>query len=138
MTHVLDTNVVSALMRGDPHVVDRVNRLARADVAVPEPVFAEIAYGIERLPDSKRKNLLRRQFELLRSELPHAVWSDQVTDAFGTIKARLEKLGRPIEDLDAAVAAHAVAHHAVLVTANVRHMFRIPNLQIEDWSEDSE
>ncbi len=43
MTHVLDTNVVSALMRGDPRVVDRMNRLARTDVAVPEPVFAEIA-----------------------------------------------------------------------------------------------
>lgn len=40
----------------------------------------------------------------------------------------------PIEDFDVAVAAHAVAYRAVLVTAKVRHMSRIAGLVVEDWS----
>ena len=134
MKYVLDTNVVSALMIGDSRVVTRLEGVARSDVGVPQPVLAEIAYGIERLPRSRRKDVLRGQFSLLRSELPRVEWSDRVTDVFGTIKAQLETAGRRIEDLDVAVAAHALANGATLVTANVRHMMRVAGLSVENWS----
>jgi len=132
--YVLDTNVVSALMAGNSSVIARLADIPRSDVGVPQPVLAEIAYGIERLQKSRRKDALRDQFTLLRSELPRVEWSDRVTDVFGTIKAQLEKAGRRIEDLDAAVAAHALANNATLVTANVRHMTRIAGLSVENWS----
>ena len=35
---------------------------------------------------------------------------------------------------DAAIAAHALALEATLVTANVDHMIRVPGLRVEDWS----
>jgi tRNA(fMet)-specific endonuclease VapC len=43
--------------------------------------------------------------------------------------------GTRIEDFDAAIAAHALAYDATLVTANVDHIIRIPGLRVEDWSE---
>lgn len=137
MKYILDTNIVSALMGNDSHVVEKLARLARADVAVPQPVFAEIAYGIERLPRSKRKDALRARFELVRAELRHAEWSDDVSEVFGRVKSDLERAGRRIEDFDAAVAAHAMAVGAVLVTRNAKHMARIEQLEIEDWSGPS-
>lgn len=136
MKYVLDTNIVSALMKRDPRVTTRLSALARADVAVPQPVLAEIAYGIERAPASKRKDTLRESFDYVRPILQRAAWTDAVTDAFGRIKARLEKLGQPLEDFDIAVAAHAVAQSAVLVTENVRHMERVSELEIENWLAD--
>jgi tRNA(fMet)-specific endonuclease VapC len=132
--YALDTNAVSALMRGDPRVLGRLQRVARADVAVPQPVFAEIAYGIARLPRSGRRRALEDRLELIRSELASAEWTDAVSDAFGEIKAALERKGQRIEDFDAAIAAHAVASDAVLVTANAQHMRRISGLEIEDWA----
>ena len=63
-----------------------------------------------------------------------APWSDEVSEAFGSIKARLERTGRRIEDFDAAVAAHALAVGGTLVTANIDHMARVPGLAISDWS----
>jgi tRNA(fMet)-specific endonuclease VapC len=132
--YILDTNAVSALMRGDAAVVQRLSQVSRAQVGLPQPVVAEISYGIERLPRSRRRDSLLARFDVIRAELPRAPWSDQVSEAFGDIKARLERAGKPVEDFDVAIAAHARAANAVLVTANTQHMGRIPGVVIEDWS----
>jgi len=132
---VLDTNAVSALMKGEPRFLERLKQYSRDEVSVPQPVLAKIAYGIERLPASKRKESLRERFDLMRSELSRSSWSDEVSECFGRIKASLEQKGRRIEDFDAAIAAHALARGAVLVTANLDDMGRVPGLAIEDWSK---
>lgn len=123
--HVLDTNAVSALMKGAAPVVERLAATAPADVAVPQPVLAEIAFGIERLPRSKRRTALQSRFDLISAELPRAEWTDVVSQMFGRIKATLERRGTRIEDFDAAI-AHALALDATLVTASVDHMIRVP------------
>lgn len=120
-------------MKGDPNVIDRLRRTARTDVFLPAPVVAEIAYGISRLPKSKRKDALALRFGLIKAEVSRAAWTDEVSEAFGTIKASLERKGERIEDFDAAIAAHAMAADVVLVTANLKHMLRLPGVRIEDW-----
>ena len=135
MTNILDTNAVSALMKGNPAVVERVAATTRAEVAIPQPVLAEIAFGIERLPRSKRRTSLQARFDLVSAELPRAEWTDAVSQMFGRIKATLERRGTRIEDFDAAIAAHALALEATLVTANLDHMIRVPGLRVEDWSQ---
>ena len=132
MRYVLDTNAVSALMKGDRHFIARLRKLDRADVGVPQPVFAEIAYGIERLPRSKRRNSLQERLDLVRTELARVAWTAPVSDYFGAVKA--ERRGKRIEDFDAAIAAHALAEDAVLVTASADDMGRVPGLTIEDWA----
>ena len=132
--YILDTNAVSALMKASPAVVERLAASAPADVAVPQPVLAEIAFGIERLPRSKRRAALQSRFDLISAELPRAEWTDAVSQIFGRIKATLERRGTRIEDFDAAIAAHALALDATLVTANDDHMLRVPGLRVEDWS----
>ena len=134
MTYVLDTNAVSALMRGSAAVVERLAATAPADVAVPQPVLAEIAYGIERLARSKCRVALQARFDLLCSELPRADWTDTVNQMYGRVKASLERRGTRIEDFDAAIAAHALAVDATLVTADLDHMTRVPGLRVENWS----
>lgn len=134
MTFVLDTNAFSALMKGDPLVLERLKQKSKGEVVVPQPVLAEVAYGLERLPKSKRKEALQERFDLLRSELARSNWSDEVSTSFGSIKAILERRGQRIEDFDIVIAAHALARGEVLVTANLDHMARVPGLTVEDWS----
>jgi len=61
--------------------------------------------------------------------------TDAVSERFGAIKAALERKGTRIEDFDAAIAAHALAEGAVLVTANLDDMVRVPGLAVEDWAQ---
>lgn len=136
MKYILDTNAVSALMKPDPTVVARLRAVGRADAMIPHPVIAEISYGIERLPRSRRRELLQERFDLVRTELGRVPWTEAVSERFGFIKAHLEQKGQRIEDFDAAIAAHALAEKAVLVTANLGHMARIPGLTVEDWQDD--
>ena len=74
------------------------------------------------------------RFAAIKDEIQRLNWSDEVSEAFGAIKAALERRGERIEDSDAAVAAHALVEEAVLVTANLKHMTRVQGLEIEDWS----
>ena len=134
MKYLLDTNAVSALMKGDEGILDRLGSTKKDDVSIPQPVLAEIEYGITRLPRSKRRDLLRARFDLIRSEIARAAWTDDVSAHFGLIKATLERKGRRIDDFDAAIAAHALANDAVLVTANLKHLVWVPGLVVEDWS----
>jgi tRNA(fMet)-specific endonuclease VapC len=133
VTYVLDTNAVSALMKGNAAFVERLASHAPGDIAIPQPVVAEIAFGIERLPRSKRRRALQSRFDLICVEIPRAEWTDAVSQAYGRIKAALERRGTRIEDFDAAIAAHALASGSTVVTANHAHMARVPELQIEDW-----
>jgi len=82
---------VSLLMKGDPNVIGRLKSVSRADVCIPQPVVAEIAYGIQRLSRSKRRDALTSRFELLKSEIRRVTWSDEVSDAFAGIKSGLER-----------------------------------------------
>lgn len=122
-------------MKGETNTLARLKRIPRPDVAVPQPVLGELAYGISRLPASRRRERLRERYERVRSEFPRAAWTDEVTDRFAEIKAALERKGERIEDFDAAVAAHALAVGATLVTANLEHMRRVSGLKLEDWTE---
>ncbi|HIE93949.1 MAG TPA: PIN domain-containing protein [Acidobacteria bacterium] len=89
-------------------------------MTVPQPVLVEVAYGIERMTRSKRRVTLQARFDLLCSELPRADWTDTVSQMYCRVKTSLERRETRVEDFDAAIAAHALASDATVVTARSR------------------
>ena len=85
---------------------------------------------------SKKRERLTRRFQVFLRELPRAAWTDDVSRMFGSIKAELERAGTRLEDMDLAIAAHALARNATLVSDNVAHMSRITDLRVENWRTD--
>jgi tRNA(fMet)-specific endonuclease VapC len=134
VSYVLDTTAMSALMRAEPGPSRRLLEIRPAEVSVPAPVLAEIFYGIARLAPSRRRRELEARLAQLMRALPRAPWSDDVSRCFGAIKAGLERRGERLDDFDAAIAAHALAHRATVVTRNVRHFARVEGLVVEDWT----
>ncbi len=133
MKYVLDTNTLSYAMAGEPQVCERLLSLARTDLLLPQPVVAEVEYGLARMRKSKRRTRLAARFRAFLDEMPRAEWTDEVSRAFGATKADLERRGVRIEDFDVAIAAHALANDAVLVSDDADHMRRIAGLRLETW-----
>jgi tRNA(fMet)-specific endonuclease VapC len=134
LRYVLDTTVASALMRAEPGPSSRILQERPADVLLPQPAIAEMRYGLSRLPGSRRKRELERRLITLLAALTRAEWSDEVSRCFGDVKADLERRGERVDDFDLAIAAHAIAHDAAVVTRNTRHFVRIRSLRVEDWT----
>lgn len=134
MTYLLDTNTVSELMRANPRSLSKLKEHSPQTVRIAQPVIAEISFGLKRLPRSKRTTLLESRWQLYKKELLPIAWNDDVSESFAIIKATLYKRGEPLEDIDIAIAAHAVAHDMCLVTNNTKHIKRIKGLILDDWS----
>lgn len=133
MSYLLDTMVVSALMRADPAPAKKLRALVPSVVGIPQPVIAEIQYGLMRMADSRKRRALVERLSVLCASIERLAWDDTVSEAVGEIKAALERRGERLEDFDLAIAAHALASSATLVTRNTKHFARVPGLDIEDW-----
>jgi tRNA(fMet)-specific endonuclease VapC len=131
LKYLLDTNTVSALMKGEPGVAERLAKTPRADVAVSQVTVAEIEFGLRCLPASKRRRLLQEQWEAIGSELLRLPWDDAVSRAFGERKARLERVGHRMSDFDLAIAAHAIAFELIVVTDDAA--FGRVGIRQESW-----
>jgi tRNA(fMet)-specific endonuclease VapC len=51
----------------------------------------------------------------------------------GGLRAELERRGSPIGDADTRIASIALANGLTVVTGNVRHFQRVPELSVENW-----
>jgi toxin FitB len=120
---ILDTNVISEVMRPQPSPVV----VAWMSAQVPDDLFTtaitvgEVLYGIELLPKGKRRDQLLRQAEAMFVEdLAGNILAFDEASArlFALIAATRRTHGRPIGDQDAQIAAIARANGATLATRN--------------------
>jgi toxin FitB len=121
---VLDTNVVSELMRQtpEPGVVSWVDSFSAADVLVTAVTAAELMYGVARLPDGHRKRELHTKVEgLLTDDFRDQILPFDAPAAthYAEIVAGRERAGRPISMADAQIAAICRNWSAGLATRNV-------------------
>jgi toxin FitB len=138
---VLDTNVVSELMRLKPAaaVLDWVDRQPAAEMYLTAITAAELLYGVARLPAGKRKTDLAERIEALLSEdFEHRISPFDETAAahYSDIVVHRERLGRPISTADAQIAAICRSHGALLVTRNVDDFTDTAVEIINPWMTD--
>jgi tRNA(fMet)-specific endonuclease VapC len=127
---LLDTNVVVAFLNGDKSVLKRI-RVEIDEIALSTLVVAELDYGAK--VSQKSEENLEKLYRLV--EIVQVVPFDiECAKIFGTIKSRLRSLGKPTGEVDALIAATAMAHEAILVTTNKKHFENIEGLKVEIWS----
>ena len=137
MRLVLDTSVVSAIMRREEATLRRLQAAHPADLVICAPVAAEIAFGLWRLPEgSRRRTLLSVEYERMRRVLPWLDWTEAAALAFGRQKDALERAGTPAGDMDVIIGSVAIAMGGGVATANARDFQRMQGLHVEDWARD--
>ena len=81
---LLDTSVLSGVMHRDPACLERLRGHQPNDVAPCAPVAAEISFGLALLPPrSRRRRLLRKEYDLLRSAVMWLDWTEEAARRFG-------------------------------------------------------
>ncbi len=130
LTHMLDTNIVSDLIRNPSGIVrDRIRMVGETSVCVSIIVAAEIRFGCAK----KQSERLSRQAEAILGVLPVMPVDQPVDKEYAMIRADLESRGQPIGPNDMLIAAHAKVLGLVFVTDNIDEFNRIPGLQILNW-----
>ncbi|BAN91840.1 PIN domain-containing protein [Mycobacterium avium subsp. hominissuis] len=123
---VLDTNVLSALMRDtpDPRVVDWLDHQPVESVWTTSVTVFEIRTGIELLTPGRRRKRLDEAFsQLLDEDFDGRVQSFDLTAAIaaGTIAASRQRAGLMVEVRDVQIAGVAASRRATVATRNTRH-----------------
>ncbi len=130
VSHLLDTNILSALVRRPQGVVrDRIAALGEDTVATSIVVAAELRYGARKRGSGR----LTAQVEAILSRLPILGLDAPVDRAYAAIRMELERTGTPIGGNDLLIAAQAVCLGLVVVTANLGEFTRVPELRVENW-----
>jgi hypothetical protein len=119
---ILDTNVVSELMRPEPDARVRqwIGERRADELGTTAITVAEIRHGIERLPDGKRKESLLSASADLFAGFGDLIrpFDAQAAAWFGPVMVRRARLGLPIQGFDALIAAICRDLGAILATRN--------------------
>ena len=136
MRWLLDTCVVSELTRKapEPQVLEWLAAHA-SEAALSVVTLGEIQYGIERLAVGRMRNSLQLWFDGLSVQYAERILAtdEPVWRAFGRLKASVEAIGRPQEDLDLLIAAVATVNRLTLVTRNTKHFLDTGIHTLNPW-----
>lgn len=134
---VLDTNVVSELMRPAPNAQVR-DWLQQSEQrpCVSVVTIMEITYGIARLPAGARRNELAAAWQQLRERLSESTVaiSDVVGVNAALLRAERQAAGRPLHLADALIAGTCVEHRATLATRNADDFVGLGIDVVNPWS----
>lgn len=136
---VLDTNVVSEIMRPrpDPAVLAWLDAQAPSELWLTAVGAAELMFGVARLEDGARKQQLARSVSaMLETDFAGQVLPFDLAAAsvYAQLAAQREPIGQPVAMADAQIASVCLAHGASLATRNHKHFDGLGLVIINPWS----
>ena len=122
---LLDTNVLSELMKPAPseQVVNWISSRPATSLFVTVLTQAELLYGVELLAEGRRKTALRNAVDaMFKQDFAERILNFDTAAAveFADIAAKRDKVGKPISQIDAQIAAIARSRGAKIATRNVK------------------
>ena len=135
---VLDTNVVSEIMRPAPDskVLSWLNAQVAEELWLNSVVVSELLFGITRLPAGARKRQLADTFAaMLEQDFAGRILPFDLEAAviYAELAAGCEAKGRPVEMADAQIAAICLAQGAKLATRNLKHFEGLGLVLVNPW-----
>jgi predicted nucleic acid-binding protein len=137
---LLDTNVLSEVMRErpEPAVSAWLRASPRTEFWTASIVVAELVSGIDRMPAGRKQAALREAIEgMIAGDFRGQILKFDVPAArrYGQILASRQQLGRPIAQMDALIAATALANGATLATRNIADFQNCGIQLLNPWSK---
>lgn len=136
---VLDTNVISELMRAEPNarVLAWLVRQPMAGLFTTTLTQAEIFYGLQLLPEGRRReDLIAAARPIFEIEMAGRIlpFDSEAALAYSKIAAHRRQIGQPINQIDGQIAAITGSRGARLATRNVRDFVECGITVIDPWA----
>lgn len=136
---VLDTDVVSEMMRADPdpRVMTWLGRQPPRDRFITSVTVAEVGYGIARLPDGRRRDALDADANRAFAQFAEATlpFGGDAAALYGDIVTERQRAGTPISTFDALLAAVVRSHRAPLATRNTSDFTGLGLDLVNPWED---
>lgn len=133
MAYLFDTDTISNTMKKAPSP----SLLRRLAATPPEQQFTttitvgEMTYGA--LRSSRAEEILDRLTKQVWPNIQILPFDMPAAETYGRLRAALERVGLTVAEPDLRIAAIAVSRGLMVVTGNVRHFVKVPDLDVEDW-----
>jgi tRNA(fMet)-specific endonuclease VapC len=141
MMYILDTNILSELIKANPRIVQRFEVVPETDEVTTTTISRyELLRGryssILTAADKPQLLLAQRRLqedEEQLSEIRILLLTEEAADHFERLytSKKFKKIGRP----DLLIACIALAYRATLVTRNIKDFIAIPTLKLENWAD---
>lgn len=137
--YMLDTNIVSHLIKGQATVRERVLTVPIAALCISAVTAGELSFGLQKRPQATR---LHQAVHELTQRVDVLAWDQSVATVYGIVRAALTEAGITLAPLDQMIFAHAAAAGAVIVTgdrafspahAEIKRRGIFPDLDLENW-----
>jgi tRNA(fMet)-specific endonuclease VapC len=134
MNYLLDTNIISAILKQNHQVLTKVRLAQRLGkkIFMSSMTYYEIKRGLLASQANQKMDLFNQL--LIDCEII-GIDNKKVLDKAATIYAYLRRQGELLPDADILIAATAQSHHLILVT-NDHHFYRIGELLLENWVKE--
>jgi predicted nucleic acid-binding protein len=130
--YCFDTDVLSAVLRKEPplRLIRRLAQVPADEQFITSITLGELLYGA-----SKRGSLdLAQRVRVLVLRAAAVLPFDAAAaEIYGPLRSSLEAMGRRLDEPDLRIASIALSRRLTLVTGNVRHFSRVPDLRVENW-----
>ena len=131
MRYLLDTCVISDFIKGEAGTKTRLKQTLPVDIAVSAITVMELRYGLAL--NSQRAQKVEPAISSFLSSVTILAFSTLEAEQAAQIRAVLKSQGQPIGAYDVLIAATALQHKLLMITANQKEFDRVPNLQTENW-----
>jgi predicted nucleic acid-binding protein len=133
MIYVLDSNIISYMLKGDAGVSARYHQESDEgnDFVIPPIVF----YEIQRWLLAKKLIKKLALFDALCQKVKQAEFDMSVWQMAAQIYAALSQQGNLIDDADIFISAFCLVNGYTLVTNNTRHFEHILGLKLVNWKQ---
>lgn len=133
MKYIIDTDILSYFLKKHPQVVSKFEAADPDDIATTIINYTELLFGAYKSTKVEQKLTAIKAF---LETLTTVGFDKRAGEKFAQLKAKLQKQGTLLADMDLMIASICLANGFTLVTNNTKHFKRIENLTIENWSQD--
>jgi len=133
--YLLDTNICIFLIKNKfPVLTKKIFSANSDDLFLSAISIAEIEYGASKSQQREKNRQALLDFCADFNTILDFTTED--TEAYGMIRAYLEKKGNIIGPYDMQIAAQAMTRNLIVVTNNYDEFVRIPWIKLEDWTKE--